>query len=47
MPLVMRPETKNGVQTKQNYFKEAEDIAAATISSGLYVLEVGADRPAA
>jgi hypothetical protein len=41
MPLVMRPETKNGVQTKQNYFKEAEDIAAATISSGLYVLEVG------
>jgi hypothetical protein len=41
MPLVMRPHTKNGIQTRENYFKEADDIAAATISTGMYALEVG------
>jgi hypothetical protein len=41
MKLVMRPSTKNGVTKKENYFKETEDIAAATLTSNLYVLEVG------
>jgi hypothetical protein len=41
MPLVMRPHTKDGVTTKENYFKEVDDIAAAAIANGLYAIEVG------
>ncbi len=41
MPLVIRPHTKNGVTTKENYFKEADDIAAATITGNLYAIEIG------
>ena len=41
MPLVTRPSTKDGVTTKLNYFKEADDIAAATIANGLYSIEIG------
>jgi hypothetical protein len=41
LPLVTRPVTKDGVVKRENYFKEADDIAAATIPSALYVLEVG------
>lgn len=41
MPLVMRKSTKNGVAKEENYFKEAEDIAAAAVSSAMYVIEVG------
>lgn len=41
MPLVMRSVTKDGVTTKVNYFKDADDIAAATIQNGMYALEVG------
>jgi hypothetical protein len=41
MPLVSRPVTKDGVTTKVNYFKQADDIAAATIKDGLYQIEIG------
>ena len=44
MPLVMRPHTKNGVMTKENYFKEPDDIAAVAIKNGLYAIEIGGGK---
>lgn len=41
LPLVYRPVTKDKVTKRENYFKLAADIAAATSKSNLYVIEVG------